>query len=143
VLLVAVTTRSTSGVDRPYTANLRMYRNIGIPDYRPQVVVLDFDGAQGVSISRRPAVNIPPFDAARIDGRYAGQTDTIINNIYQMVLEDYAGLGVAIYLSSDPNIPEGPRSTVYFGTYDSRLLGLADNIDPYNASLEQAAILYT
>ena len=32
---------------------------------------------------------------------------------------------------------------LYFGTYDPQLLGLADNVDPYNSDSDQKAILFT
>ncbi len=142
-LFVVLATRSSSSQARSYDVRITIDRAWGVPAYRPQVIVLSFQGAENVTIGNRPAVDVPPFDAANIDSRFAGQTAAIIQNIHQMMTEAYEGLGVAFYLSTDPYIPEGPRSTVYFGTYDSRLLGLADNIDPYNADLQQDAILYT
>src|SRR5690606_28017387 len=106
-LFIAISTRSTSNAARSYTASVRMFRGVGLPGARPQVVVLNFQGASNVSISGRPAINVPAFDAGRIDGRYAAFTNVIINNVYQMVAEDYAGLGVEIYLAGDPTIPAG------------------------------------
>jgi hypothetical protein len=142
-LYLVLATRSAAATPRPYTVRLHVQRGLGVPDHRPQVVVLNFLGASQVRIGNRAPVDIPPFDAARIDPSYAGQTTTIIQNILNFTRHDFDGLGMAIYLAGDPEIPEGPVSTVYFGTSDARLLGLADNIDPYNENLSQSAILYT
>jgi hypothetical protein len=60
-----------------------------------------------------------------------------------MVRADFAGLNVSVYTAGDPAIPAGEHSTIYFGTYNARLLGLADNVDPYNNDGVQSAILYT
>jgi hypothetical protein len=142
-LYALVATRSGFPQARAYTVDISIERSVGLPAWQSQVIVLNFEGADGVRIGRRTAINIPPFDAANIDSRYAGQTETIIHLIMEMMAEDYAGLGVAIYRSDDADIPSGDRSTVYFGTYDERLLGLAENIDPYNTDLSQSAVLYT
>lgn len=142
-LYVVLATRSGASTRRSYTAAITLQRAVGLPEYRPQIVVLDFDGQRNVSIAGRPAVDVPEFDAARIDARYADDTSIVIASVLQMVRETYDGVGVEFYLAGDPLIPAGPRSTLYFGTFDSRLLGLAENVDPYNADLEQQAILYT
>jgi len=143
LLYAVVATRSGSSASRGYTVRFTVERAAGLPGYQPEIVVLNFDGAAAVQIGNRPFVDVPPFDAANISSRFAGQTETIINYVLDMVREDYAGLGVDIYASGDPAIPAGEHTTVYFGTYDSLLLGLADNIDPYNTDSSQSAILYT
>lgn len=142
-LYVLVTSRSTASTDRSYSVNVALERAAGVPAARPQVVVLNFQGASNISVGGRPARNIPPFDALALSDRFSGQTSTIISNVLDMTRETFEGLGVEIYLAGDPAIPGGARSTVYFGTYDAQLLGLADNIDPYNSNTEQKAILYT
>ena len=142
-LIAIVAARSSSSSDRLYTARVTMQPAAGIPPYQPQVVVLNFDGGDAVKIGRRSPVYVPPFDAAAIDPRFTGQTETIIDLIVQAVREDYAGLGVEVYASGDPSIPAGSVSSVYFGTYNSALLGLADNVDPYNTQPDQSAILFT
>jgi hypothetical protein len=50
---------------------------------------------------------------------------------------------VTFYRDTDPDRPTEGYTSIYFGTSDSRLLGLADNIDPYNGNTRQSAILYT
>ncbi len=141
-LYVILATRSSASIARAYSARIELGRGMGVPESRPQIVVLDFQGGQNVRIANRPPVNIPPFNAGVIDPRFATWTGIIVNNIRQLVAADYAGLGVTIYASGEA-IPDGPHTTIYFGTYDSQLLGLADNIDPYNAAPAQEAIVYT
>ncbi len=140
-LHVAVSARSASAEDRPYAVRLSLTGPQTVPAGVPQALVLSFAGRDQVRIGSRLPVNVPPFDAGRIDPRFAGQTETIIRRVVELVGEDYAGLNVSIH--TDIDRPAGPHSTVYFGTYDAALLGLADNIDPYNAAAEQAAIVYT
>ena len=142
-LYAAVAARTPSAGQRPYTVDITLQPSASMPAYRPQVVVLDFNGNQGIRIGGRPPVDIPPFDAAVIDQRFAGQTAAIIDRVVEMVKEDYAGLDVSIYRAVDPDVPEQDRSVIYFGTYDERLLGLADNIDAYNLDASQSAIIYT
>jgi len=143
LLYAVIATRSGSTTPRGYTVRFTVEQAAGLTGYQPQVVVLNFDGADVVRIGNRPVVDVPPFDAANISSRFAGQTELIITAVLDRVREDYAGLGVEIYPSGDPAIPAGEHTIVYFGTYDSRLLGLADNIDPYNVDPSQSAILYT
>ncbi len=142
-LYVVVATRSDSLAERPYCAYVTIEHGVELPGYRPQIVVLDFQGGDDIHIANRAGIDIPPFDAANLGPRFAGKTQTIIDRVMEMVAEDYGELDVSIYRASDPYIPAGERSTVHFGTYDNRLLGLADNIDPFNADPSQAAVLYT
>jgi len=142
-LIIVVAARSASAIDRPYSARLQMQWGAGVLGYQPQVIVLNYDGADSVKIGSRDPVYVPPFDAATIDGRLAGKTAALCDLVVQKVREDYAGLGIEIYGSGDPEIPAVPVSTVHFGTYDAALLGLADSIDPYNTLSEQNAIIFT
>ncbi len=141
-LYVQVATREAGDRNQPYEVAISV-EGAGVLGYRPQIIVLNFQGAQNVRIGHRPAVNVPAFDAATIDTRFAGQTETVIQTLLEMVEEDYAGLNVSFYLAGESYIPAGERTTIYFGYSDDSLLGLADNIDPYNTDTEQAAIVFT
>jgi hypothetical protein len=55
---------------------------------------------------------------------------------------DYARYNVIIRSSDGGPPPDGPHSTVHFGGNAPGLLGLADNVDNYNANLTQDAIVY-
>jgi len=136
-------TRSLSEATRLYNVGISVTPNVGVPQPNPQMVVLNFIGASGVRIGRQAPVNVPPFDVATIDSRFAGKTQEVIQSILQMVREDYAGLNVVFYLAGDPNIPAGDLTVIHFGTYSDRYLGLADNVDPFNRDSTQNAIIYT
>ena len=86
---------------------------------------------------------MPPFQGAFIDPKYAASTQQLIDRTLAMIRQDYAGLNVTFYLDGDPGIPAVPHSTVYFGTYNAALLGLADSVDYYNATPQQNAIIFT
>ncbi len=140
---VVVTSLFPMSWEIPYTVRFSLEPVAGRPLYRSQVLVLNFDGADDVRIGYRTSVAIPPFDVSLIDERLAGQTQIVAEHIVAMVREDFRGLGLAVYRSGDPAIPQGPRHTVHFGLYDERLLGLAENIDPYNSNPQQEAIVFT
>lgn len=142
-LRVVVGTRSNHVKERDYTVHLGIEAGYGVAPSRPQVLVLNFNGASSVQIGSRPAIRVPAFDAAVISPELAGYTNDMIAWVLETVRGDFAGLNVDVYLSGDPLIPVGPRSTVHFGTRDDRLLGLADRIDPYNSLLDDEAIVYT
>jgi len=114
-----------------------------VPVQRPQVVYLNFDGADDVLIPTRPPVDIPPFDAANIDDAYAGHTDEMVDAIIAAVRADFAPFNVEVLASTDGPAPDEPVTVVHFGTYDPNLLGIAENVDPYNADLTQQAIIFT
>src|SRR5205085_11214334 len=114
-LYAIVTTRSTASRDRAYTARITMTRGTGVPAENTQLVVLVFDGASGVRIANRNAVDVPPFDAVKISARYAGRTAEIVQNVITMVRQSYDGLNVQIYASGDPALPDADHSSVYFG----------------------------
>lgn len=112
------------------------------PAAQPQVVLLNFDGAANVSIAGTTAINIPAFDAANIDSRYAGQTSVIRAAILKNLQEAYSGLNVTFVPSDQAGSLSGVYSTIHFGTYNPALLGLADSVDSYNTDRDQAAIVY-
>jgi hypothetical protein len=142
-LYAVIATRSSSSVERNYTVQVTIDEGHGLPPYQPQIVVLNFEGAEDVQVGLREPVDIPAFDAYNLGPSFGDETNTIVDLVLSYVKEDYNGLTVAFYLSDDPHLPAGDHSTVYFGTYDDRLLGLAENIDPYNRDRSQVAVIYT
>ncbi len=114
-----------------------------VPAPVPQVLVLDFDGDPAVSIGGGTPVAVPAFDASRISAKFAGQTDVIQQKILEDVRAAFDGLGVTVLASDEPGAEDASRSTIYFGTYNRDLLGLADSVDTYNGDLTQSAIVFT
>lgn len=131
----------SSGGDFRY--NLAVRAGVAIPPPRTQVVYLNFNGTSGARVQSRPAAAFPPFEAALLGGRYADHTEVIINAIKATVRADYAPYNVVVLSSDEGPPPHGVAySTVHFGGYDSRLLGLADSVDRYNELLAQTAVVY-
>ncbi|MHC4697573.1 MAG: hypothetical protein ACYTFA_12610, partial [Planctomycetota bacterium] len=114
-----------------------------LPDPRPDVVLLVFDGAENVRIGRRAAVDVPPFDAAGIDPVYAGRTEEMIAGIVAGMREDYMAFDVTILSTSEGDQYDGTMSRLFFGTFDAALLGVAEGIDEFNATRDQEAIVFT
>jgi hypothetical protein len=142
-LYVMVSTRTTSTDDRVYWADVQVSEPEQLPASEGQNVILVFGGASQVKIGSRTPVDVPAFDIGSINANFSGQTEYAINLLMQIVREDYAGLNVTFYRDNQSNLPTENVTAIYFGTSDSRLLGLADNVDPYNSDPSQSAILYT
>lgn len=115
---------------------------VDVPDLRPDVVLLVFDGGSNVRIGTRPPVNVPVFDAADISPVYAGQTEVMIDRIVEGVREDYRGIDVTIISTSEGFTYEPGMTRVFFGTFDEALLGVAENVDEFNATSSQQAIVF-
>jgi hypothetical protein len=113
-----------------------------LPEPNPDVVLLEFGGEDAVRIGSRSPVDVPPFDAASIAGRFAAQSDTIMAKIVENVREDFVGFDVLILSSSEGETFDGEMTRVFFGTYDPGLLGVAENVDEFNATSAQQAIIF-
>ena len=113
-----------------------------LPESNPDVVFLEFDGEDSVRIGSRSPVDVPPFAAADIASRFAVQSDTIMAKVVQYVREDYVGFDVVILSSSEGETFDGDMTRIFFGTYDPGLLGVAENIDEFNATSAQQAIIF-
>ncbi|MFQ5413886.1 MAG: hypothetical protein ACE5E6_05455, partial [Phycisphaerae bacterium] len=61
----------------PYALVATKQRGVPLPEQRPDTILLDFSGAVGIAFGGRPPVDIPPFDAARLAPRFAGETDEL------------------------------------------------------------------
>ena len=90
----------------------------------------------------RPAVNVPPFDPSDISPVYNGLAQEMKELILARVRTDFKYYDVEIY-STEGEMPQPPYSTIYFGTYDPALLGVADGVDEYNGVLDGNAIVFT
>lgn len=126
-----------------YTLTVERRSSWSVPEPQNQVVLLDFDGETDLQIGSRTLSNVDPFDAAHIDGGYAGQTDTIIDIIEAMVAQDYADYDVTFLSTAEGDNPGGTFTRLVFGGYDPDLLGLADSVDYYNANPAEEAVVFT
>lgn len=109
---------------------------------RQQVVWLEFGGASQIRIAQEAPVDVNPFDAARIAARHGSQTEYIKDVLFEKMSEDFAAFNVVLLRSDRDARPGGDLTTVYFGGYSERFLGLADNVDSYNFNLRQKAIIF-
>ncbi len=114
-----------------------------VPSSQSDTVLLVFTGGSNVRIGGRAAVNVPAFDAADIGSSFAGQTSAIMAQVLASVREDYEGLNVTIYSTSEGTQWDGVMTRVFFGTYDPGLLGVAEGVDEYNSTNAQEAIIFT
>jgi len=122
---------------------MRRLPDEAIPSVYEQTVVLNFEGARGVRIGSRPAVDVPAFDAAGINTSLAGQAPLLNAKVLELVRRDFAPYGVSVISSAEADQLRQPASIVYFGTYDPNLLGLADHVDPFNHVHDDKAIVFT
>lgn len=138
-LAIASSTGSGHG---QYGLLVQIYPGNDVPAPQPQIVLLDFDGADQVSIGGTGPLDLPAFDAGLISYELAGQTSQIVDGIEDVLRQDYADYDVQFYSTADGDLPDGQYTTLYFGGYNSALLGLADNVDYYNADPTQQAIVF-
>ena len=136
---------STPGFDASgeYALVSSIQAGLPLPGVRPDTILLDFHGANNVRIGNRPAISIPPFDAARIDPDFRNLTGAIIDRIVAAVREDYAGFNVAVLSTSEGSADNGFMTRLYFGTLDEALLGVAEGVDEFNSNTRQQAIVFT
>ena len=126
-----------------FTALVRREPGAVVAAALPQVVYLNFEGGDQVRIGMEPIEDMRPFSAESISGRFAGQTEYIVERLVEKMRQDYAAYQVVLYDSKHDPVPAEQHSTLYFGNYSAAFLGLADNVDTGNASLVQEAIVYS
>lgn len=114
-----------------------------LPTPRPDEVLLVFSGGSNVHVGSRGPLSVPAFDARNIDARYAGQTDSMIEEIVARIREDFAGFDVTVLSTSEGAILGRSMTRLFFGTFDPGLLGVAEGVDEFNATQAQEAIVFT
>jgi len=114
-----------------------------IPAPSPDTILLDFAGANNVTIGSRQAIDVPPFDAANISKLYRNQTEEMTELLVTHIRETFAGYDLVILSTSEGAVYEGSMSRLFFGTYDAALLGVAEGVDEYNSQKRQEAIVFT
>ncbi len=140
---VVIATSPSSASTGEYTLAVTLETGSTLPQPKSQTVVLNFHGASGVAFGGRAGIDIAKFDASVISPELEGNTRTLVDKIFDLVRENYVGLNVDIYTSFDPDAPTGNISTIHFGAYDPGLLGVAENVDEFNQSTVQQAIVFT
>ena len=125
-----------------YTITVRREPGHSPRDPQHQLVYMDFEGGKDVQIGLEPVVTMRPFSAESISGRLDGKTENIISLIIAHIKYDMAAYNVTILDSRNHSQPFETHTKLYFGNFNSQYLGLADNVDTGNASLDQEAIIY-
>lgn len=112
------------------------------PQPEPQVIYLDFNGGEKVRIASNAPIDVPPFSGAMIDADLESQTDLLIELLVERVRYDFEPYDVVVLSSHESPPPVEKYSSVYMGSYNSHLLGIADNVDSFNAEPVQDAIVF-
>jgi len=125
--------------------SIRVRRDLGatVRSPRSQIVYLDFEGGASVQIALEPVVVMRPFSAESISGRFAGLTSHIVDLVVANMQQDVAEFDVVLLDSKHYSRPSQPHTELYFGNFNSAYLGLADNVDTGNLSLQQEAIIFS
>ncbi len=140
-LAVASTPRQpTTG---EYTMTVGREPGQDVPAPRGQAVMLGFNGASDVRIGSKEPIDVPTFNAADIDSRYAGQTGAMIDVIETRMIEEYADYDIDFYNTADGASPSGEATCIFFGSYNPNLLGLADRVDAYNSRQVEECVVFT
>lgn len=126
-----------------YTITSGITRGQGQRVTRPDVILLDFAGANSVSIGSRAAVNVPRFDAAYISTRYSGATQELMDRMVALVRRDFEPYEVTIRSTHEGAFPDDTTTRIFFGTFDAGLLGVAEGVDEFNGASRQSAIVFT
>jgi len=127
-----------------YELRIAVERGGSAPVPRSQIVWLNFDGGT-VDVPDAGRMTFGSFDPGDIDPVYSGQNETVRDWIVRTVRQNYARYAVSV-LSSDEGPPpaDQPFSTVYFGGYAPRGLGVAlEGTDFYNADPADDAVVFT
>ncbi len=126
-----------------YVAYVMIERHHGVPQPGPQTLFLHFTGG-AISIPNISSLVLEPFDAADIDTAYAGLTDQIKAGIIATIQENFAGTGLTIVSSDDPNfVDSGNVSTIFFGGFSRSAFGMSENVDQQNRNRCDDGIVYT
>ena len=141
--LVAITSTPGFSSEGAYLLGASIQFQSPIPEPNPDVILLDFGGARNVKVGSRPTIDVPSFDAADISDDYLGMTETMVAHIIDRVRHDFAGFDVTILSTTEGTRSTATMSRIYFGVFDSALLGVAEGVDEYNATEGQEAMVFT
>ena len=136
---------ATPGTDGTGEYELAIFKSAGKAPLtaRSQIALLNFNGRDNLALGGRSPTDIPPFDAASVAPRFAGQTEAMEAYIVASVRQDYLGLDVTILSTSEGAVDDGSMTLIHFGTFDPGLLGVAEGVDEFNERPAQHAIVFT
>ena len=140
---LAITDSAFGPSTGPYSITVTVTRGGPVPEPKPQVFFLDFDGGT-VDIPSVAISSVGVFDTANIDPAYAGMTDDVKSEIVARFTEAFDGLDVLTFTSDDGEAAAGPTfSRVLFGGLDESRFGIADSVDMLNSNPTDEAIVFT
>lgn len=126
-----------------YELDVTVARKGATPEPIPQVFYLNFGGGE-IDDSIFGSFEAGPFDAGDIDNIYAGQTQLMIEAIIATMKQNYARFDVTILDSiNDGPLPGGDVSEILFGGFNTLAFGAAQDVDLYNDSRSDKAIVFT
>ena len=130
-------------VDGGISVHVRADRSATTVPHRPQRVLVRFDGGPAAAATL-PVRPLPALDAADFNPSWgAAETTTIKQVILQRLQNIYSGYDIDFFTSDDPEPPATPYLTVYVGGRSPEgYLGVADYVDPRNATATGTAIVF-
>lgn len=130
-------------VDTGSSIDVRIQRAFGLTK-RAQRIFLDFRGGADIRVSRAGPFTFGPLRAPDLDDNFTdAETTQLRSQITETVRSYYAPWNVDVVSSDEGSPPSQPFQTIYFGAFAPFLFGIADYIDPRNATLAGSAIVLT
>jgi len=139
---LAITKFFFANVGGSYDANVEIRRGQPIPTPGVQRLLLNFAGGS-IDIRDEGTFTTGPFNAADIDGDYAGHTGRIKAKIVEVVRENFEGTGLQIFSTDDPAVPTESVSVIYFGAFSRTKFGVAQAVDQANRDCCDDGIVFT
>ena len=132
--------RTTTG---EYEIAVSIERAAKTPTTTSQILLLNFEGG----VATDPligTVEFDPFDAGNIDPIYDGSTEAMKAVIRSTFEQNYERFNVIIIDTDNDERPAaGTYSEVFFGEYSTLAFGVAQQVDLYNQSPSDTAIVFT
>jgi hypothetical protein len=125
-----------------YQVTLQVQRQYTTPQGREQVIFLNWAGGSGLTVPNVGTYDLPAFSAIDV-GLPSAQTLLFKQRVKQVVEERYRGFDLLVLSSDDTAAPTQPHSTVYFGGADYQAFAISEQIDTFNKSPSDKAIIFT
>ncbi len=124
-----------------YEITVQIVRQVGVPPPEGQLVFLDWDGGEHVTVPNVGEYNLKVFSAADV-GLPASSTEALKKRVAEIVAERYRGYDLTVVSSDDGAEPDTPHSTVYFGGADVRAFAISEQVDTFNKDPSDATIVF-